>query len=547
MSEKIKPLHIIVLLCLSSIILTWANHIWIKNNLSHLPITWDPSNYAYMTLFEYKTLHNGGLLQFLRTVQTQAPALAPLFPVTGVPFLFLFGLDLNNIYLANGIYLFILLTSVFFIAERISGRTAAIVASFSVATFPGIIAFSRDYFFEFPSAAMTALVYMFLLKTDSFRNKRASVLFGIASALSLLTKTMGIVFLTVPFLYAFYIFARKRTPWTIRKHVLYAFLSFSLVAGIYYIPNFKAIFGYLFFYGVGKGAARYSAGLSNMLSIQYWTYYVSPIIHKGISPGYLLIFVLSATAFLISSGARKLSRDYWIVLLWLVCGYVLLSIPSNKVGERYALPILPPIAIMMAAHITRISMRPLKVLIIGLAFLIGIVNYAYQTFAEGCNYERYFLKSTRIALLEPVHVSCNMQRGLMIDSSKDWSLLPMLKYMDDNSQHYKSVNVLVAVDHNFLNNYGLRLYALWGELKGILKSEFTFDTAAFRPYSEDEIKQLLAKRQFIIVKTDYQGPGDTNEYNGVIKNLLKKEKPLKSFDMSDGSTVSIYSSIIGTR
>ena len=163
MKKNIFP--IIAILLAFSILLTVVNYFWISNNLSHLPPPWDQSAYIYMGLHEYEALSNGNIRQFIDIVLKQAPNLAPLFPVTTIPFFALFGLDLYTAYLVNSIYLFILFLSVFFIAERMAGRTAAILPVFTVATFPAVIAFSRDYLFEFPLAAMTALSYLFFHKS----------------------------------------------------------------------------------------------------------------------------------------------------------------------------------------------------------------------------------------------------------------------------------------------------------------------------------------------------------------------------------------------
>ena len=173
MKRNILPIAILLAF---SILLTIVNYFWIQNNLSHLPPPWDQSAYLYMSLHEYEALSHGNIRQFIDIVLKQAPNLAPLFPITALPFFALFGLDIYTAYLANSLYLFILFLSVFFITEQLAGRKAAILSVFTVATFPAVIAFSRDYLFEFPLAAMTALSYLFLLKSEAFQKKKYSIL-----------------------------------------------------------------------------------------------------------------------------------------------------------------------------------------------------------------------------------------------------------------------------------------------------------------------------------------------------------------------------------
>ena len=99
--EKETFSHIIALLCFFTLILTFTNYFWIKNNLYHLPTPWDQSAYINMSLNEYEALRHGDVIQFIKIVLKQAPNLAPLFPVTTIPFFVIFGLDIYAAYLAN--------------------------------------------------------------------------------------------------------------------------------------------------------------------------------------------------------------------------------------------------------------------------------------------------------------------------------------------------------------------------------------------------------------------------------------------------------------
>jgi hypothetical protein len=538
--EKYHSVLAALFLALFSCIYTVVNYFWIKNNLSHLPPPWDQSDYIFMGIYEYEALAKAHIFQFAKIVMSQAPTHAPLFPVSTIPFYFFFGLNPYSAYLANSVYLFILLFSVFYIAERLGGKKTALFSVFLVATFPAVTTFSRDYLFEFPLAALTALSYLFFLRSDSFKNRTDSIFFGFFCGLSVLTKTMGMVFFAMPILYAAYVFIKTADSKKVRVNIVYSLLTAFLIASVYYVPNFRNIFGYLFFYGVGEGSKNFNYGISEMSSLGYWTIYLKLISERAISLGYSLIFVMSILAYLFTK-KKKLSKDYLLVWLWIVCGYVLLSLPQNKDGERFALPILAPIATIMAVHVMGISFKSLKYILVTLAVLTGIINYTYQTRSEHCQYEHFDYKG--IPLLVPIHVWCNMQEGIGLRPNKEWDFSPLIAQMDNsNAKEPHIVRVLVAIDHHFLNINNLRLYASLKKLNGDIVSDFQFETVMRKPADIELMKQLIYQNEFILTKTGFQGPDFTNTNNALIKSLLNNEIPVKNFVMPDDSIVSIYSS-----
>ncbi|HWR59800.1 MAG TPA: glycosyltransferase family 39 protein [Thermodesulfovibrionales bacterium] len=533
-----KSLYNIAILSLVSLLLALINYFWIKHNLSHLPPPWDQAAYMYMSLNEHEMLRHGNIIQFIELVLKQAPHIAPLFPVTVIPFFMFLGPSVQTAYLANSFYLFILLVSVFFMAERIADRKSAFVAVFLVATFPAVIAYSRDFLFEFPLAALTSLSYLFFLKSDSFEERTSSVLFGVCAGFAVLTKTMGMVFFVMPFLYGTYVFVRG--PGRIRKNVCYALLSTFIVASVYYIPNLKYIFGYLFHFGVGAGSHSFDQGVSSVFSLKYWTVYIEEISLRGISIYHLLVFIAAATAFLCTR-EKKVSRGYWMLWLWFICGYILLSIPHNKGAEQYALPILPPLALITAVHISSISLKTVKYTMLAAAIVTGLTNYIYQTRSERCLYDSYFFKG-RPALC-PEHSTCRMQEAVRVEGDRNWNLETVLDYMDKvNTDRSKAIRILLAANHHFLNINNLKLYAFLGKINRRLLSDFSFEWIEDK--SQTEVEQLANESHFIITKTGFQGPAFANTKNSLVRNLLNARVPMKSFEMSDGSIVFVYSGIL---
>jgi hypothetical protein len=65
---------------------------------------------------------------------------------------------------------------------------------------------------------------------------------------------------------------------------------------------------------------------------------------------------------------------------WLLTGYLLLTFVPNKGEERYALPLLPPIALFISGAIMAIGNAWMRRLGVGLAVIIGVVNYVGLTY-----------------------------------------------------------------------------------------------------------------------------------------------------------------------
>ncbi|MFZ3136758.1 MAG: glycosyltransferase family 39 protein [Thermodesulfovibrionales bacterium] len=526
-----------------SILYTLINYLWIEKNISHLPPPWDPAWYIYMSLNNYDALWNGNISEFLKTVMTQDPYHGPLFPAIGTSIFIIFGPNISAAYLINAVYLFILFSSVFFITEKIAGRKAAMLAVFITATFPTVTAASRDYLFEFPLAALTALSYLFLIRSDSFSRRKESVFLGISSGLSILTKTMGIIFFVFPFLYAGYTFIRKRPSKEVRKNIILSFSIALILASLFYVPNFRQIFWYLFEFGFGEGAKPYSSGVPSLLSIQNWTIYLKAISWHGISVIYTFVFLIAAIAFLFLKD-KKLSKDYLILWLWFLSGYFILSLSINKGGARYALPILAPIAIIMATHIISIPLKSLRYAIIVISLIAGALNFTYQSRSELCRYKEFYYKNTPVFI--PLHMTCAIKDtdGLTVPYNRDWDIMPILQYMDSfNHDNIEPTTVFIAFDHYFLNGCTLQLYSKLGQLKGLLSSKFIVEGLANKPYEEDDIKRLIHESYFIMTKTGFQGPDFSNTKNHLATKLLKNNAPVKDFVMTDGSTVSIYRGI----
>ena len=122
----------------------------------------------------------------------------PLVYLTTSVFYVFRGLSAETARLSMVVFGIIFLLSMFGIGYEMGGNFGGFSVMALAAASPHIQYFSRLYFLDFPQTALTALSLYLLLKTDFFRNKKFSILFGIAFALSMLTKWSTIFFMIVP-------------------------------------------------------------------------------------------------------------------------------------------------------------------------------------------------------------------------------------------------------------------------------------------------------------------------------------------------------------
>jgi hypothetical protein len=319
-----------------------------------------------------------------------SPEVAPLFPLTSLPLYFLFGISRLAAHMTNIFYLVLLLSGVYLLGAYIYGRKAGMLAAFMMATFSATVNYSRDYLLEFPATAFITLALYAFVRAAEFRHRRSCLVFGSLVGLSVLTKTMAGVFFIGPALLALGWLLRRRQ--LSRGVLVNALLSVGvgvLVAAVWWGPNVRTAFGYLMFYGFQQGSVPYSGGGSAIFTWKNLTYYALALTNHGSSFLYACLFVglmLMRGMMQVSAVQRKPLEKIvpepqaGYLWAWLVVGYVILTVVPNKGEERYAQPLLPPIALLMAGSIEAIGRLRVRRLVGGMVIAIGGFNYLGLTY-----------------------------------------------------------------------------------------------------------------------------------------------------------------------
>jgi 4-amino-4-deoxy-L-arabinose transferase-like glycosyltransferase len=246
------------LLVLASLFLfhTINNWVWAVSNVTLLG--WDRSSHLA------KTLIYNDILQHIN-VRTLFAALTwpwnrpPLPFLTVVPFYRVFGVSTDIALMSNLVYLAVLLGSVYGIGRMLYDRRVGLFAAFLVSFYPVLFAISRLSYVDYALTAMVTLSIFLVLKSDGFRNRRWSLLFGLGLGLGLLTKWPFIAFAGAPVAYVAWTSGAVKDilfiPWTrsedrskVRRTVRSPWVLLALallLSALWYLPNRDRLSGFL--------------------------------------------------------------------------------------------------------------------------------------------------------------------------------------------------------------------------------------------------------------------------------------------------------------
>jgi hypothetical protein len=341
---------------------------------AELPPAWDEALYLRTSLRFHRAWSEEGPPALLRAVAAQEEALPPLLPLSTIPFHRVFGESREAARLTLSIYLFVLLLS-----TGLLSREAGIALPFAalsvllVATFTGVVNFSREYMMDLPSAALATAALGAIGSSQGFLRKGASAAAGIATGFTLLTKVLSGLFFAGPFAYALAV-AIRRDRRAASGAILFA--AFALAVALpWYVLRLDDLSHYVVYFGFGEGSEPYQTATDP-------SYYLSKIVHEGMGVLPSLAFASTLAALLLCRG-KKNSDAY--LGIWLASGYVLLTILPNKGGERYVLALLPPLAVLTARFISLVPAPRLRGSLVVLAVLAGGLNASGLTWPGPLN------------------------------------------------------------------------------------------------------------------------------------------------------------------
>jgi hypothetical protein len=198
--------------------------------------------------------------------------------------------------------------------------------------------------------------------------------------------TLGLwLFVAWVLLIAWTIYLVLRRPKDAGVNCLSALSLGATIASIWYLPRVEAIRRMLL-YGYGLGDPR--GRTLDLGSIYTYTYYFRHMTNEGLGLilSCLLAVVLVGSLFwLLRKGcwreAWQANTGWWVLFLWPVAAYLLLTLSIYKEARAFA-PVLPALALILAAGLLRIPWRWVKRTLLGLTLVWGLVQFAVVSYAE---------------------------------------------------------------------------------------------------------------------------------------------------------------------
>jgi 4-amino-4-deoxy-L-arabinose transferase-like glycosyltransferase len=419
----------------------------------------------------------------------------PLFQLSAVPLLWLFGRSTDVATMVNVAYLAVLLCSTYAVGKKILRRDVGLLAAFVLSTFPMIYAMSRYFYLDFALTALVALNIALLLYTEDFERKGYSLGYGLTLGLGMLVKWTFVVF-TVPAV----VLVLLRSQWvrsavhklgSLRVDKRWAVTSvlISLAAILlWYLPNLgtaRQLFLGLWLlpiswfalaltiYAMGRpsnpaanlvGAVLVGFSTASIWYLPridfirefflvaygkpkgtFWGFvpYLRYLVDEQLSAFYVAVLLLALVVLGFRNRMRLrtlVSRDWLtsnhaVLGLWAVLPLLVFSVRTSTIHSRYVVPVLPAIAVMIGHGFLSIPWRRMRLALV----LVVVVVAMAQFFA--LSYEGLELLRTAAVFDLPggrqldlfAHGVQNQLPSNGITDSRYWVMPDILKFMREDS------------------------------------------------------------------------------------------------------------------
>lgn len=342
---------------------------------------WDESGYMQFSLSDFDALHDGGVIEYLKTVGGRS-TFGPFLPAVTALAYPIFARGIFGSLLVMPFFYGGLVLATYGAARRVVSDAWAVVATLVVAAIPGVTDYTRIYHFAVPTTACMTATLWALLRSDGLRRTRWAIVAGVFLALTMLSRTMAVGYLPGLVAAGVVVSVLGQGEHRLRvRNLALAGVAAVVVAGPWYLRNARSVYDYLVPGGYGAEAVTYGRHYP-VVSWGFWTkelrydlYYLSfPVaVMLAACFGAALVFAVARRRGARSRFRIESPRGAATLALALVVleGYLVLTSSRNE-GTAFALPWLPALVILAVAASATVPVRPLRALLATALIVVAV-------------------------------------------------------------------------------------------------------------------------------------------------------------------------------
>lgn len=277
---------------------------------------------------------------------------------------FIFGKEYFDLIIifVNYVFFLIPLYFVYKTGVEIKDKETGNIAMILFALSPAVYGLSRQYGHQdyHIIAAITFNIYS-LIKSDYFKNRKWSIIYGVSAGLGLMIKDSFLAYFFMPFAYTVFLSLRDRSYKIKINNIIFAAITCALISGWHYFR--PEIISKLISEPVIERAPVFSFESLRVMSIGLW--------EELLSPPVFIFFITGLVYFF----AKYSGKNKMVILLWFLIPWaVIMFMPHSKIAE-YGAGLIPAAALIGAVFINSWKFLIIKKTAILLIVLLGFFQY----------------------------------------------------------------------------------------------------------------------------------------------------------------------------
>jgi hypothetical protein len=335
-------------------------------HLDQSPPRWDESGYLVQATVLHQTLVDEGLFASLQKVFNYDRGRVMLTTIIVQPFFSAFGASLKSAMITINLFWFLLSWAIYGMARITAGPTIGQRAGFFAlalfSLYPLTTELSNYYLVEFPLVSFVCATNYSFLKFQYTSNRKWLWSAGFFIALGMLTKVAFPCFILSGFILFLFEFKKSKKLFRTLKLFSPVYLVPLMIAGPYYVYNFRPIVETTLFLSSSKLAKMYNFG-----PIFDWRTVFTHWKGLFLNPTMVTAVICSVTVITGLILKEKRLRTHvegafplWLFFIWFMVPFMLDTFGAIK-DSRYVYPALVPLFVLSGIGISWLINVPIGV------------------------------------------------------------------------------------------------------------------------------------------------------------------------------------------